>query len=107
MVVGNCRVHTAQVSCSGCTGGSRGRAGHYSETAGRETVSGSLLSNAVSSGWKSYTFLKRNVFNLDLKRLTSEQARISKGGLFHSRGAATENARWPYDERPGMFLHSQ
>ena len=39
----------------------------------------------------SYTFLKRNVFNLDLKRLTSEQARISKGSLFHSRGAATEN----------------
>ena len=29
----------------------------------------------------SYTFLKRNVFNLDLKRLTSEQARISKGSL--------------------------
>ena len=27
----------------------------------------------------SYTFLKGNVFNLDLKRLTSEQARISKG----------------------------
>ena len=24
----------------------------------------------------SYAFLKRNVFNLDLKRLTSEQARI-------------------------------
>ena len=43
----------------------------------------------------SYTFLKRNVFNLDLKRLTSEQARISKGSLFHSQGAATENARWP------------
>ena len=35
----------------------------------------------------SYTFLKRNVFNLDLKRLTSEQARISKRSLFHSRGA--------------------
>ena len=34
----------------------------------------------------SYTFLKRNVFNLDLKRLTSEQARISKRSLFHSRG---------------------
>ena len=43
----------------------------------------------------SYAFLKRNVFNLDLKRLTSEQARISKGSLFHSRGAATENPRWP------------
>ena len=43
----------------------------------------------------SYTFLKRNVFNLDLKRLTSEQARISKGSLFHSQGVATENARWP------------
>ena len=39
----------------------------------------------------SYTFLKRNVFDLDLKRLTSEKARISKGSLFHSRGAATEN----------------
>ena len=33
----------------------------------------------------SYAFLKRNVFNLDLKRLTSEQAQISKGSLFHSR----------------------
>ena len=42
-----------------------------------------------------YTFLKRNVFNLDLKRLTSEQARISKGSLFHSWGAVMENARWP------------
>ena len=31
----------------------------------------------------SYTFLKRNVFNFDLKRLTSVQARISKGSLFH------------------------
>ena len=30
----------------------------------------------------SYTFLKRNVFNFDLKRLTSEQPRISKGSLF-------------------------
>ena len=43
----------------------------------------------------SYTFLKRNVYDLDLKRLTSEKARISKGSLFHSQGAATENARWP------------
>ena len=42
-----------------------------------------------------YAFLKRNVFNLDLKRLASEQARISKGSLFHDRAAATENARWP------------
>ena len=45
---------------------------------------------------------KKNVFNLDLKRLTSEQARLSKGSLFHSRGGgvgggvATEHARWPY-----------
>ena len=29
----------------------------------------------------SYAFLKRNVFNLDLKRLTSEQAQISKGSF--------------------------
>ena len=36
----------------------------------------------------SYTFLKRNVFNLDLKRLTSEEARISKGSLFHSGGGS-------------------
>ena len=43
----------------------------------------------------SYT-LKKKVFNLDLKRLTSEQARLSKGSLFHSRGVATEHARWPY-----------
>ena len=27
----------------------------------------------------SYNFLKRDIFNLDLKRSTSEQARISKG----------------------------
>ena len=41
-----------------------------------------------------YLFKKKR-FNLDLKRLTSEQASISKGSLFHSQGAATENARWP------------
>ena len=52
----------------------------------------------------SYTFLKRNVFNLDLKRLATEQARISKGSLFHSRGAATENARWPYVFVLNLFL---
>ena len=34
----------------------------------------------------SYTLLKRNAFTLDLKRLTSEHARILKGSLFHSRG---------------------
>ena len=32
---------------------------------------------------------KKNGFNLDLKRLTSKQARISKGSLFHSRGQQT------------------
>ena len=41
----------------------------------------------------SYAFLKRNVFNLDLKRLTSEQARISKGSLFHSRGGGSNGKR--------------
>ena len=41
-----------------------------------------------------YLFKKKR-FELSLKRLTSEKARISKGSLFHSRGAATENARWP------------
>ena len=38
----------------------------------------------------SYNFLKRNVFNFDLKRLTSEQARISKGSLFQRNPDYTE-----------------
>ena len=33
---------------------------------------------------------KKKRLNLDLKRLKSEQARISKGSLFHCRGAATK-----------------
>ena len=41
-----------------------------------------------------YLFKKKR-FQLRFKILTSEKARISKGSLFHSRGAATENARWP------------
>ena len=48
----------------------------------------------------SYTFLKRNVFNLDLKRLTSEQARISKGSLFHSPGAKKK------EESLGLLSHT-
>ena len=48
----------------------------------------------------SYAFLKRNVFNLNLKRLTLEQARISKGSLFHSWGATKT------EESLGLMSHT-
>ena len=47
----------------------------------------------------SYTFLKRNVFNFDLKGLTSVQARISKGSLFHRNPDYTEKKKTLSNQR--------